>query len=112
MKINKSEAKVLRMIRDKLPVQKTKAGKYPANIKKATVSLLYKKLIHLCDDNHWCISDLELTDSLLKTEQETKFDFVKESRLAGCGHPTGVPVSSPDGIEYYACGVCGARLDD
>lgn len=111
MKISKSEAKVLRMIRDKLPVSPTKKGDYAVNIKKAIVSLLQKKLIHLCDENHWCISDLELVDSLLKTEQETSFDFVRESRMAGCGHPTGVPVSSPDGIEYYACGVCGDRLD-
>lgn len=29
-----------------------------------------------------------------------------------CRHEMAVPISSPDGIEYYACNTCGKRIDD
>lgn len=65
MKLNKSEKKVLLAVRDKLEIEKGKHGRYPLNIQKATVLLMDKNLIHLCDENHWCISDLDRVNSLI-----------------------------------------------
>lgn len=66
-KLNKSEVKILQCIKGQQPVP-NKNGKYNIYFHRAVLSLMSRKLIHLCDINDrntWCISDPERVEILL-----------------------------------------------
>lgn len=66
MRLNKSEIKLLTIIKSGQPVPRDKKNRVPLKLLNAVTSLFSKKLIHVSFDDSVSIVDLEVVDKLLE----------------------------------------------